>query len=199
MAEQRESLSGLTESEAELLWAGAPALPSEQWRQFYAATGGLPEPIRRTVAAYRHNGELARPTDWRAQVADWAQETIWDRLAPDAQRLLAAAHALESASWGEQAAQVCQRLGINTITLNDLRRRELLPYLDLAYQGYGDGIARLGTKMIETFLAGRDIFGANRFAKFDFTHTFGGGRIGVMNAGQPCACQPLGNRRSKIG
>jgi transposase len=119
-------LAGLTEGEAELLWAGTPALPTEQWRQFYAATGGLPEPIRRTVAAYRHNGELARPTDWAVQVADWAQENIWDRLDADAQRLLAAAHALETVSWGEQAAQVCQRLGIKSATLNDLRRRELL-------------------------------------------------------------------------
>ncbi|MFN8503719.1 AAA family ATPase [Kouleothrix sp.] len=119
-------LPGLTEREAELLWAGAPPLPDEQWRQLYASVGGMPGPIRRAAAAYRRNGELARPTDWSKEVQDWAEELIWDRLDDPARRLLAAAQALEPQPWGEQAALVCEALEIPAATLRDLSRRDLL-------------------------------------------------------------------------
>lgn len=119
-------LPGLVEHDAELLWAGAPPLPDEQWRQLYAATAGMPEPIRRAAAAYRRNGDLARPGDWAAEVADWAQAAIWDRLEAEAQALLAAAHALEPYAWGEQMPAVCAALGIAASIGADLARRDLL-------------------------------------------------------------------------
>ena len=119
-------LPGLIESEAELLWSGAPMLPTEQWQLLYAATGGMPEPIRRVVALYRRNGDLARPNDWVDEVASWAQEAIWSRLDEPSQQLLAAAYAIEERDWGEQSALVREALEIETATLNDLRLRDLL-------------------------------------------------------------------------
>src|SRR6266540_3396613 len=119
-------LSGMIEREAELLWSGAPLLPTEQWRLLYAATGGMPEPIRRAVALYRRNGDLARPNDWVQEIASWAYETIWSRLDDSAQRLLAAAYALEERTWGEQTRLVREVLAIGEPTLNDLRLRDLL-------------------------------------------------------------------------
>jgi len=119
-------LPGLIDSEAELLWSGAPMLPTEQWQLLYAATSGMPEPIRRAVALYRRNGDLARPNDWVEEIAAWADETIWSRLDDDAQRLLAAAYALEDRTWGEQTRLVREALGIDEPTLNDLRLRDLL-------------------------------------------------------------------------
>jgi transposase len=119
-------LRGLIEGEAELLWSGAPALPLEQWRQLYAATGGMPEPIRRAVALYRRNGDLARPGDWAAEIASWADEAIWSRLDDQAQRLLAAAAALEERTWGEQIALVCAGLGVSAPAVDDLTLRDLL-------------------------------------------------------------------------
>jgi len=119
-------LPGLIDSEAEILWSGAPMLPAEQWRLLYAATGGMPEPIRRAVALYRRNGDLARPNDWVEEVASWAYETIWSRLDESAQRLLAAAYALEECTWGEQTTLIREALGIDEPTLNDLRLRDLL-------------------------------------------------------------------------
>jgi transposase len=119
-------LPGLTEREAQLLWAGSPPLPSEQWRVLYATTGGMPEPIRRAAAAYRRSGDLARPTDWVDEVEAWAREAIWGRLAEDEQRLLAAAHALAAHPWGEQTTLVCGTLAIPAETLKPLLLRGLL-------------------------------------------------------------------------
>lgn len=119
-------LPGLIDGEAELLWAGAPALSAEQWRLLYAATGGMPEPIRRAVALYRRTGDLARPNDWADEIAAWGHEAIWSRLDDDAQRLLAIACGLEDRTWGEQAALVCEALEIGASALSDLRDRNLL-------------------------------------------------------------------------
>jgi adenylate kinase family enzyme len=119
-------LPGLIEREALLLWAGIPALPAEQWRALYAATGGLPEPLRRVAAVYRRAGDLARPLDWVAEVEAWTQEEIWSRLSQDEQRLCAAAHALAAHLWGDQATLVCESLGMSIATLEGIRDRGLL-------------------------------------------------------------------------
>lgn len=119
-------LPGLTESEAELLWVGVPRLPGEQWQQFYATTGGMPELIRRTVTAYRQNGDLARPNDWVALVSSWAAETIWERLDSHAHTLLAATCLLEQVHWGEAAEQIIEVLEVPAYTLRDLCMRNLL-------------------------------------------------------------------------
>src|SRR4029078_3463249 len=92
-------LPGMIEREAQLLWAGSPALPADQWRALYAATGGMPEPIRRAAAAYRRSGDLARADDWGAELGAGAHEAIWSRLEEHAQRLLASASALEAHPW----------------------------------------------------------------------------------------------------
>ena len=120
------ALPGLAEPDAALLWVDAPILPAEQWQQLYATTGGLPEPIRRAAALYRRNSELARPNDWAGEVAAWAREAIWERLADDERQLLAAAHALEALGWYEQPMLICEALGITAQALAELQRRNLL-------------------------------------------------------------------------
>jgi AAA ATPase domain len=119
-------LPGMIEREAQLLWAGSPALPADQWRALYAATGGLPEPVRRAAAAYRRSGDLARPTDWADEIDAWAREAIWSRLEEYEQRLLAIAAALESQPWSDRQALVCDSLGMPAETLKPLFQRGLL-------------------------------------------------------------------------
>jgi transposase len=119
-------LHGLSEREAERLWAGALPLAFDQWRALFATTGGMPEPIRRAAAAYRRSGELARPADWVGEVEAWASEAIWSRLDDDARQLVAAAHALEGQAWGSQAELVCDTLGLPAKTFRALLQRGLL-------------------------------------------------------------------------
>ena len=119
-------LRGLSEREARLLWAGAPALPAEQWAALYEATAGLPRPIRRVASAYRRAGALARPTDWLDEVTAWARDELWDRLDEDDRRLLVAAYALEPRSWAGQAALLCETLSIPMQTPVRLRQLGLL-------------------------------------------------------------------------
>lgn len=119
-------LHGLIEREAARLWAGAPPLPFEQWRALFAATGGMPEPIRRAAAGYRRSGDLARPGDWAAEVNSWASETIWSRLGEHERRLLAAAHALDGQPWAEQSARVLKALDLQADLLRAVCRRGLL-------------------------------------------------------------------------
>jgi hypothetical protein len=119
-------LPGMIEREAQLLWAGSPALPADQWRALYAATGGMPEPIRRAAAVYRRSGDLARASDWADEVDAWAHEAIWSRLEEHEQRLLAAALALEAQSWSERHALVCDSIGAPAALLRPLFQRGLL-------------------------------------------------------------------------
>ncbi len=119
-------LPGMIEREAQLLWAGSPALPADQWRALYAATGGMPEPIRRAAAAYRRSGDLARANDWADEIDAWAHEAIWSRLEEHEQRLLAAASALEAQPWSERHALVCDAIGTPAETLKSLFQRGLL-------------------------------------------------------------------------
>ena len=123
-------LPGMIEREAQLLWAGSPALPADQWRALYAATGGMPEPIRRAAAAYRRSGDLARANDWAAEIDAWAHEAIWSRLEEHEQRLLAAAFALEAQPWSDRHALVCDAIGVPAETLKPLFQRGLL-YSDI--------------------------------------------------------------------
>lgn len=120
------ALPAMSEREAQLLWSGLPALSPEQWTALYTTSGGLPEPLRRAVAAYRRAGDLARPVDWMDAVAEWANEEIWSRLDDDEQRLLAAAHMLAAQRWVEQADLVGERLGVGPETFERLRQRDLL-------------------------------------------------------------------------
>src|SRR5215212_2990933 len=119
-------LPGMIEREAQLLWAGSPALPADQWRALYAATGGMPEPIRRAAAAYRRSGDLARANDWAEEIDLWACEAIWSRLEEHEQRLLAAAFALEAQCWADRHTLVCNQLDVPAKTLTALFERGLL-------------------------------------------------------------------------
>jgi transposase len=119
-------LPGMIEREAQLLWAGSPALPADQWRALYAATGGMPEPIRRAAAAYRRSGDLARANDWAEEIDAWAREGIWSRLEEPEQRLLAAASALEAQPWANRHRLVCDQLDVPAETLTAMFERGLL-------------------------------------------------------------------------
>jgi hypothetical protein len=119
-------LPGMIEREAQLLWSGSPALPADQWRALYAATGGMPEPIRRAAAAYRRSGDLARANDWVAEIDTWAHEAIWSRLKEHEQRLLATAFALEAQPWSDRHALVCNAISVPAETLKPLFQRGLL-------------------------------------------------------------------------
>jgi len=119
-------LPGMIEREAQLLWAGSPALPADQWRALYAATGGMPEPIRRAAAAYRRSGDLARANDWIEEIDAWAREAIWSRLEEPEQRLLAAASMLEAQPWSDRHTLVCGAIGVPEQTLKPLFQRGLL-------------------------------------------------------------------------
>lgn len=119
-------LPGMIEREAQLLWVGSPVLPADQWRALYAATGGMPEPIRRAAAAYRRSGDLARANDWAEEIDAWAHEAIWSRLEEPEQRLLAAASALEAQPWANRHTLVCDQLDVPAKTLTALFERGLL-------------------------------------------------------------------------
>jgi hypothetical protein len=119
-------LPGMIEREAQLLWVGSPALPADQWRALYAATGGMPEPIRRSAAVYRRTGDMARPNDWSDEVDAWARDTIWSRLDESQQRVLAATTMLEKHGWAERQALVCEAIGTSAETLKPLFLRGLL-------------------------------------------------------------------------
>jgi AAA ATPase-like protein/Homeodomain-like domain-containing protein len=123
-------LPGMIEREAQLLWVGSAALPADQWRALYAATAGMPEPIRRAAAAYRRSGDLARANDWADEIDAWAHEAIWSRLEEHEQRLLATASALEAQLWLEHHTLVCDAIGTPAATLKPLFQRGLL-YSDI--------------------------------------------------------------------
>ncbi len=67
-----------------------------------------------------------------------------------------------------------------------LRERELLPYLDLAYQGYGDGIAEDAFAPRELAAAGLSFFIANSFSKSMSVY---GERCGALSVVCPDAAQ----------
>ena len=119
-------LPGMIEREAQLLWAGSPALPADQWRALYAATGGMPgtDPPRCCgVPAQRRPSprkRLGRRDD------AWAHEAIWSRLEEHEQRLLAAASALETQPWSESHALICNLIGTPAEMLRPLIQRGLL-------------------------------------------------------------------------
>ena len=119
-------LHGLSAREAQMLWAGAPALPAEQWSALYDTTAGLPQPLRRAAGAYRRAGDLARPEDWADEVAAWAHDEIWSLLSADEQRLLVAAHRLDLQPWSERAPRACEALDIAPETVWRLQQRGLL-------------------------------------------------------------------------
>jgi hypothetical protein len=120
------ALRGLREREAQMLWAGTPAIPIEQWNALYDLTAGLPQPIRRAASAYRRAGDLARPEDWRDEAGAWARDEIWDLLDADEQRLLVAAHRLDSYALVQQTARICEALGVGRATPQRLQRRGVL-------------------------------------------------------------------------
>jgi len=65
-----------------------------------------------------------------------------------------------------------------------LRERELLPYLDLAYQGYGDGIAEDAFAVRALASAGLSFFIANSFSK---SMSLYGERAGALSVVCPSA------------
>jgi hypothetical protein len=119
-------LQGLSERDAQLLWAGAPALSAEQWWALYEATGGLPTLLRLVAAASRRAGDLFRPGYWSRDIATWVRDEIWSRLTRAEQRLLVAAHALPPHLWADRIAHLCESLDIDQETVVQLKRRGFL-------------------------------------------------------------------------
>jgi hypothetical protein len=130
-------LQGLSEHEAQLLWAGAPQLSAEQWWAIYETTGGLPELLRLVAALYRRAGDLIRPGDWAEEVEAWARDEVWGRLSHDQQRLIAVAYGLYPRPWADQAEVICTALGIAPETVADLHRRALLTINHGTIAGFG--------------------------------------------------------------
>jgi AAA ATPase domain/Homeodomain-like domain len=120
------ALRGLREREAQMLWAGTPAIPIEQWNALYDLTAGLPQPIRRAASAYRRAGDLARPEDCRDEAATWARDEIWELLDADEQCLLVAVHQLDPHALLQQTTRICEALDIGLATPQRLKRRGLL-------------------------------------------------------------------------
>jgi transposase len=119
-------LQGLSERDAQVLWAGAPALSAPQWWALYETTGGLPVLLRLVAMAHRRAGDLQRPGDGSEEIAAWARDEIWNRLHPDERRLLAAAHALYPQPWAAQSATICAALELEPEIWHQLGRRGLL-------------------------------------------------------------------------
>lgn len=118
------ALPGLRLEEAQLLWAGAGALPEDQWQTLYTLAGGLPQPLRLAAAAYRCAGEHARLSDCVAAVEGWAQDAIWGQLDAAERQALAATQMLAARSRGGEPGVMSAALGVRAAAL--LAQRGLL-------------------------------------------------------------------------
>jgi aromatic-amino-acid transaminase len=79
-----------------------------------------------------------------------------------------------------------------------LRQRELLPYLDLAYQGYGDGIAEDAFAVRALATAGLTFFIANSFSKSMSVYGERAGALSVVCADAAEAELVLGQMRATV-
>jgi aromatic-amino-acid transaminase len=79
-----------------------------------------------------------------------------------------------------------------------LRERELLPYLDLAYQGYGDGIAEDAWAVRAMASAGLSFFIANSFSKSMSLYGERAGALSVVCADAAQAERVLGQMKATV-
>ncbi|WP_326534450.1 amino acid aminotransferase [Pseudorhodoferax sp.] len=79
-----------------------------------------------------------------------------------------------------------------------LRERELLPYLDLAYQGYGDGIAEDAFAVRLLASAGLSFFVANSFSKSMSVYGERAGALSVVCADAAEAERVLGQMKATV-
>jgi aromatic-amino-acid transaminase len=79
-----------------------------------------------------------------------------------------------------------------------LRERELLPYLDLAYQGYGDGIAQDAFAVRALASAGLSFFIANSFSKSMSVYGERAGALSVVCADAAEAELVLGQMKATV-
>ncbi len=79
-----------------------------------------------------------------------------------------------------------------------LRERELLPYLDLAYQGYGDGIEQDAFAVRELAAAGLSFFVANSFSKSMSVYGERAGALSVVCADAAEAALVLGQLKATV-
>jgi len=79
-----------------------------------------------------------------------------------------------------------------------LQRRELLPYLDLAYQGYGDGIAEDAWAVRALASAGLSFFIANSFSKSMSVYGERAGALSVVCADAAEAELVLGQMKATV-
>ena len=79
-----------------------------------------------------------------------------------------------------------------------LRRRELLPYLDLAYQGYGEGLEEDAFAVRELASAGLPLFVANSFSKSMSIYGERAGALSVVCADAAEAELVLGQLRATV-
>ncbi len=79
-----------------------------------------------------------------------------------------------------------------------LRERELLPYLDLAYQGYGDGIAEDALAIRALASAGLSFFVANSFSKSMSVYGERAGALSVVCADAAEADLVLGQMKATV-
>ncbi len=79
-----------------------------------------------------------------------------------------------------------------------LRERELLPYLDLAYQGYGDGIDEDAFAVRELAAAGLTFFVANSFSKSMSVYGERAGALSVVCADAAEAALVLGQLKATV-
>ena len=79
-----------------------------------------------------------------------------------------------------------------------LRERELLPYLDLAYQGYGDGIEEDAFAVRELASAGLTFFVANSFSKSMSVYGERAGALSVVCANAAEADLVLGQLKAAV-
>ena len=79
-----------------------------------------------------------------------------------------------------------------------LRERELLPYLDLAYQGYGDGIEQDAFAVRELASAGLTFFIANSFSKSMSVYGERAGALSVVCASAAEADLVLGQLKATV-
>jgi aromatic-amino-acid transaminase len=79
-----------------------------------------------------------------------------------------------------------------------LRERELLPYLDLAYQGYGDGIEEDAYAVRALAAAGQSFFVTNSFSKSMSIYGERGGALSVVCASAAEAELVLGQLKATV-
>jgi aromatic-amino-acid transaminase len=79
-----------------------------------------------------------------------------------------------------------------------LKERELLPYLDLAYQGYGDGITEDAYAVRALATAGLSFFVANSFSKSMSVYGERAGALSVVCAGRDEAELVLGQLKATV-